>query len=137
MRQRNVRLMVCFGLLFFITWGAGCAATAISAGCSDSCGAPAAPTPSAPAAANSNPALKGNYAFTFTGIKGNGTVSSISASVGTFTADGAGYFTSGELDTTGVGSGAALVAQAFSGTSTIGAHNRRVLTWNLPAQAAQ
>src|SRR5437667_11684739 len=105
MRQRNVRLMVCFGLLFFITWGAGGAATAISAGCSDSCGAAAAPTPSAPAAANSDPAIKGNYAFTLTAIKGNGTAPSISAAVGTFTADGAGNLTSGELDTNGVGTG--------------------------------
>src|SRR5213082_2777024 len=93
MRQRNVRQMVCFGLLFSITWGAGCATTGTSAGCSDSCGAPVAPTPSAPAAANKNPALKGNYAFTFTGIKGNGTISSISAAVGTFAADGAGNVT--------------------------------------------
>jgi len=129
--------MVCFALLFSITWGAGCAATGTSGGCSDSCGAQAAPTPSAPAAANNNPALKGNYAFTFTGIKGNGTVSSISAAVGTFTADGAGNLTSGELDTNGVGTGAALIAQAFIGTYTIGADNRGVMTWNLPAGAAK
>src|SRR5437660_7903650 len=137
MRQRNVRLMVCFALLFSITWGAGCAATETSAGCSDSCGAQAAPTPSAPAAANNNPALKGNYAFTFTGIKGNGTVSSISAAVGTFTADGAGNLTSGELDTNGVGTGAALIAQARTGTYTIGADNRGALPWNVPAGAAK
>ena len=137
MRQRNVRLTVCFALFFSITWGAGCAATGTSAGCSDSCGAQAAPTPSTPAAANNNPALKGNYAFTFTGIKGNGTVSSISAAVGTFTADGAGNLTGGELDTNGVGTGAALIAQAFIGTYTIGADNRGVMTWNLPAGAAK
>src|SRR2546429_6961206 len=53
-------------------------------------------SPSAPAAANNNPALKGNYAFTFSGIKGNGTVS-ISAAVGMFTADGAGNLTSGKI----------------------------------------
>ena len=133
MRQRNVRLVVCFGLLSSIAWGVGCAATSVE--CSGSCGAPA--TPSAPAAANNNLALKGNYAFTFTGIKGNGTVSSISAAVGTFTADGAGNLTSGELDTNGVGTGAALTAQAFTGTYTIGADNRGVMTWNLPAGAAQ
>src|SRR5207249_10377351 len=131
MRQRNVRLTVCFALFFSITWGAGCAATGTSAGCSDSCGAQAAPTPSTPAAANNNPALKGNYAFTFSGIKGNGTVS-ISAAVGMFTADGAGNLTSGKLDTNGVGTGAALTAQAFTGTYTIGADNRGVMTWNLP-----
>jgi len=138
MRQRNARLMVRFGLILSITWGAGCARTAAS-GCSNPCGAATSgpASPSAPAAANNNPALKGNYAFTFTGIKGNGTVSSISAAVGTFTADGAGNLTSGELDTNGVGTGAALIAQAFIGTYTIGADNRGVMTWNLPAGAAK
>ena len=65
MRQRNVRLMVCFGLLLPVTWGAGCARTAASAGCSNPCGAATSgpASPSAPAAANNNPALKGNYAF--------------------------------------------------------------------------
>lgn len=130
MRQRNVRLMVCFGLVLSITWGGGCAATV---GCSDHCGAPAAP--SAPAAPNNNPALRGNYAFTLSGINGNGTVSSISAAVGAFTADGAGNLTSGELDTNGVAPDAALIAQAFTGTYTIGADNRGVMTWSLPAGA--
>ena len=134
MRQRNVLLM-CFGLLLSVTSVAGCAATAASGGCSDQCGAPAAPR--APAAANNNPALRGNYAFTFSGINANGTVSAISASVGTFTADGAGNLTSGELDTNGVGPGAALTAQAFTGTYTIGADARGVMTWNLPAGAAK
>ncbi len=69
-------------------------------------------------------------------IKGNGTVS-ISAAVGMFTADGAGNLTSGELDTNGVGTGAALTAQAFTGTYTIGADNRGVMTWNLPGRAVQ
>ncbi|HKV62100.1 MAG TPA: hypothetical protein VJO16_09315 [Candidatus Acidoferrum sp.] len=130
MRQRNVRL-VRFGLLLSITWGVGCAA-----GCSGSYGAGAVPTPNPPPA-NNNSALKGNYAFTFTGIKGNGTVSSISGAVGTFRADGAGNLTSGELDTNGVGTGAALIAQAFTGTYSIGADNRGVMTWNLPAGAAK
>ncbi len=138
MRQRNARLMVRFGLILSITWGAGCARTAAS-GCSNPCGAATSgpASPSAPAAANNNPALKGNYAFTFSGIKGNGTVSSISAAVGMFTADGAGNLTSGELDTNGVGTGAALTAQAFTGTYTIGADNRGVMTWNLPGRAVQ
>lgn len=135
MGQRNVRLMVCFALLLSVAWGGGCAATAASPGCSGPCGAPAAP--SAPAAANNNPALRGNYAFTFSGIKGQGTVSSISAAVGTFTADGVGNLTNGELDTNGVDTGAALTAQAFTGTYTIGADNRGVMTWNLPAGAAK
>jgi hypothetical protein len=139
MRQRNVRLMVCFGLILSITWGAGCARPTASAGCSNPCGAATSgpASPSAPTAANNNPALKGNYAFTFSGIKGNGTVSSISAAVGMFTADGAGNLTSGELDTNGVGTGAALTAQAFTGTYTIGADNRGVMTWNLPGRAVQ
>lgn len=131
MRQRKIGLIVCFGLLFSVTWGAGCAATSMSAGCSGPCGA------SGPAAANNNPGLKGNYAFTFTGIKGNGTVSSISAAVGSFTADGAGNLVSGELDTNGAGTTAALTAQAFTGTYTIGADNRGVMTWNLPAGSAK
>jgi hypothetical protein len=135
MRQRNVRLMLCFGLLLSIAWGAGCAGTAASGGCSAPCGAPAAP--SAPAAANNNPALRGNYAFAFSGINGNGTVSSISAAVGMLTADGAGNLSNGELDANGVGTGAGLTAQAFTGTYTIGADNRGVMTWNLPAGAAK
>lgn len=105
----------------------------MSAGCSGSCGASGVPTPSAPAAANNDLGLKGNYAFTFTGIKGNGTVSSISAAVGSFTADGAGNLTSGELDTNGAATAAALTAQTFTGRYTIGADNRGVMTWNLPA----
>lgn len=131
MPQRSDRLMVCFGLLLSITWGAGCVGTvASSVACSNSC-----VVPGAPAAANNNPALRGNYAFTFSGINGNGTISSISGAVGSFIADGAGNLTSGELDTNGVGTGAALTAQAFTGTYTIGADNRGLMTWNLPAGA--
>src|ERR1700740_1704984 len=118
MRQQYVRLIVLSAWLFAITWGAGCGATVTSVGCSGPCGPGQAPT--APGAVNNNAALKGNYAFTFTGIKGNGTVSSISAAVGMFTSDGAGNLTSGELDTNGVGTGATLTAQAFTGTYTIG-----------------
>jgi hypothetical protein len=81
--------------------------------------------------------LKGNYAFTFSGITGNGTVSSVFAAVGRFTADGAGNLTSGELDTNGVGTGVALTAQPFTGTYTIGADNRGVMTLNLPNSAAK
>ena len=135
MRQPSVRSVACLALLFAVIWGAGCAAALTSAACSTACGTPSAP--SAPAAANHNTALKGNYAFTLTGINGNGAVSSISAAVGTFNADGAGNLTSGELDTNGVGSGAALNAQAFTGTYTIGADNRGVMTWNLPGGAAK
>jgi hypothetical protein len=53
-----------------------------------------------------NAELNGDYAFTFTGISGNGSVSSVFAAVGRFTADGAGNLTNGELATNGVGAGA-------------------------------
>ncbi len=52
-----------------------------------------------------NAALNGNYAFTFTGKSGNGTVSSAFGAVGRFTADGAGNLTNGELDSNTVGGG--------------------------------
>src|SRR5882724_10909897 len=67
--------------------------------------------------------LNGNYAFTFSGIRGNGSISSVFASVGRFTADGAGNLTNGELDSNGVGAGTTLVAQPFTGTYSIGADN--------------
>ena len=58
-----------------------------------------------------NAELNGNYGFTFTGISGNGTVSSVFGAVGRLTADGAGNLTNGELDTNTVGGGGA--AQSF------------------------
>ncbi|MGC2418401.1 MAG: hypothetical protein WA434_11685, partial [Candidatus Acidiferrales bacterium] len=70
-----------------------------------------------------NAELKGNYAFTFSGLNGNGTVSSAFGAVGRFTADGAGNLTNGEVVTNGVGGGATS-AQAFIGTYSIGADNR-------------
>jgi hypothetical protein len=76
----------------------------------------------------SNAELNGDYAFTFNGITGNGRVSSVFAAVGRFTADGAGNLTNGELDTNGVGAGAAAVAQTFTGTYAIGADHRGVMT---------
>jgi hypothetical protein len=81
--------------------------------------------------------LKGNYAFSFSGITGNGTISSVFAAVGRFAADGTGNLTSGELDTNGVGTGVALTAQSFTGTYTIGADNRGVMTLNLPGGAVK
>ena len=81
--------------------------------------------------------LNGNYAFTFSGVSGNGTVSSVFAAVGRFTADGAGNLTNGELDTNGVGAGAALVAQTFTGTYSIGADNRGVMTLNIGGSSAR
>jgi len=76
--------------------------------------------------------LNGNYAFSFNGIRGNASVSSVFAAVGRFTADGAGNITNGELDTNGVGVGTNFVAQAFTGTYSIGADHRGVLTFTGP-----
>src|SRR6266478_8188510 len=81
-----------------------------------------------------NAELNGNYAFTFNGISGNGTVSSIFGAVGRFTADGAGNVTNGELDSNGVGGGAA--AQSFTGTYSIGADNRGVMALSVGAKLA-
>jgi hypothetical protein len=81
--------------------------------------------------------LKGNYAFTFNGITGNGNVSSVFAAVGRFTADGAGNLTNGELDTNGIGPGAVLSAQAFTGTYSIGSDNRGVMTLNFAGTSAK
>src|SRR3989449_124083 len=81
-----------------------------------------------------NAEMNGSYAFTFTGISGNGTVSSVYGAVGRFTADGAGNVTNGELDTNTVGGGA--VAQTFTGTYSIGADNRGVMTLSIGAKLA-
>jgi len=72
--------------------------------------------------------LNGNYAFNFTGSSGSSSGSSVFAAVGRFTADGAGNLTIGELDTNGIGQGAALSAQLFTGTYSIGPDNRGVMT---------
>src|SRR6266851_5749992 len=82
-----------------------------------------------------NAELNGNYAFTFRGISGNGTVSSVFGAVGRFMADGAGNLTNGELDTNAVGGGAA--AQSFTGTYSIGADNRGVMNLNLSGGSAR
>src|SRR5207249_2738367 len=66
---------------------------------------------------------------------GNSGGSSVFGAVGRFTADGSGNITNGELDTNGVGPGAALAAQAFTGTYAIGADNRGVMTLNIPGGA--
>src|SRR5258708_13840147 len=75
--------------------------------------------------------LNGNYAFSFSGIHGNASVASTYAAVGRFTAEGAGNITNGELDTNGVGIGT-FVAQAFTGTYSIGADHRGVMTFTGP-----
>ena len=84
-----------------------------------------------------NAALNGNYAFTFSGFTGSGGNSAVFAAVGRFTADGAGNVTNGELDTNGVGAGAVLTAQPFTGTYTIGADNRGTMTLNIAGSAAK
>jgi hypothetical protein len=139
MRRSNVRLVICFALFFASPFEWGCATQASSAasGCSGPCGTTPAQAPSTSTpAANNDSALKGSYAFSFSGITGNGTVSSGFAAVGRFTADGAGNLSSGELDTNGVGTGA-LTAQSFTGTYTIGADNRGVMTWNFSSGSAK
>jgi hypothetical protein len=82
-----------------------------------------------------NAALNGNYAFTFTGMSGNGSFASGFAAAGRFTADGAGNLTNGEMDTNTVGGGGA--AQAFTGTYSIGADNRGVMTLNFSGSSAK
>jgi hypothetical protein len=82
-------------------------------------------------------ALKGNYAFSFTGFTGSGGNSAVFAAAGRFTADGAGNVTNGELDSNGVGAGAVLTAQPFTGTYTIGADNRGTMTLNIAGSASQ
>ena len=76
--------------------------------------------------------LNGNYAFSFSGIRGNASVASAFAAVGRFTADGAGNLTNGQLDTNGVGVGSTLTAQSFTGTYSIGADQRGVMTLTGP-----
>jgi hypothetical protein len=80
-----------------------------------------------------NAALKGDYAFTFDGMTtGGGGNSTPFAAVGRFTSDGAGNLTNGELDTNGVGLPEKLIAQSFTGTYSIGADNRGVMSLNIP-----
>ena len=83
-----------------------------------------------------NAELNGNYAFTFSGISGNGSISSVFGAVGRFTADGAGNLTNGELVTNGVGAGATS-PQSFTGTYAIGADNRGVMTLNFSGSSAK
>jgi len=80
-----------------------------------------------------NSELNGDYAFTFNGMTtGGGGASTVFASVGRFTADGAGNLTKGELDSNGVGPQERLSAQTFTGTYAIGADHRGVMTLNIP-----
>src|SRR5258708_25972859 len=67
-------------------------------------------------------------------MTGNSSASSIFATVGSFTADGAGNIANGEMDTNGVSGGAA--AQLFTGSYSIGADNRGVMRLSLPGSTA-
>lgn len=85
------------------------------------------------ARAQNNSLLIGEYAFSFNGATtSDGRNSTPFAAVGRFTADGAGNVTNGELDANGVGPMEKLVAQAFTGTYSIGADNRGTMNWNIP-----
>ena len=85
------------------------------------------------ARAQNNAALQGDYAFTFNGMTtGGGTSWTPFAAVGRFTADGAGNLTNGELDTNGFTAAEKLLAQAFTGTYSIGADNRGLMNLNIP-----
>src|SRR5713101_7349753 len=110
MRKRNALLIVCFAAVL-------------------------ASTVRAQTSGVNNAELNGNYAFTFRGISGNGTVSSVFGAVGRFTADGAGNVTNGELDTNTAGGGTA--AQSFTGTYSIGADNRGVMNLNISGSSAR
>src|SRR3981189_1754643 len=136
MRELNVRLILCFALLFAATSGAGCASQTPAAGCSGQCAPLTGQGPTNPPV-NNDAGLNGNYAFTFSGISGNGSVSSFFATVGRFMADGAGNLTNGELETNGVGARAALVGRSFTGTYSIGADNRGVMTLNFSGSSAK
>src|SRR6266478_8978606 len=124
MRKPNILQILCFVLLFAVISGAGCASP---------CDPP--PVSGPPSTAVKNGALNGNYTFTFSGLTGNGGVSSVFASVGRFTSDGAGNLTNGELDTNDVAG--ARAAQSFTGTYSIGNDNRGVMTLNFSSSSAK
>ena len=80
-----------------------------------------------------NAELKGDYAFSFTGMTtGGGSASTVFAAVGRFTADGAGNLTNGELDSNAAGPQDRLTAQAFTGTYAIGSDHRGVMNLSIP-----
>src|SRR5215472_12019314 len=80
-----------------------------------------------------NAQLKGDYAFTFNGMTtGGGGASTPFAAVGRFTADGAGNLTNGELDSNGADPNEKGVGVAFTGSYSIGADNRGLMSLNIP-----
>ena len=93
--------------------------------------------PSQTPSQTNNTELNGSYAFTFNGLTGNNSGSVVFAAVGRFSADGAGNLTNGELDTNGIGAGAVLIAQSFTGTYVIGADNRGVMTLDMGGASAK
>jgi hypothetical protein len=109
MRELNVLLVLCFGLVF---------SSAVRAQGTSGV---------------NNAALKGDYAFSFNGMTtGDNLTSTPFAAVGRFTADGAGSLSNGELDANGFGAMEKAVAQPFTGTYSIGADNRGVMNLNIP-----
>jgi hypothetical protein len=120
MSKLNPLAIACFGLVFLLT----------------GCGQGNSPVSTPGGGTTSNIAeLSGNYAFTFNGITGGPGYSVVFAAVGRFTADGAGNLTNGEVDTNGIGAGAVLTAQTFTGTYSIGADHRGVMSMNIPGGA--
>jgi hypothetical protein len=80
-----------------------------------------------------NAELNGNYAFSFNGhTTGGGGASTVFGAVGRFTADGAGNLLNGEIDSNGAGATDRLMAQAFTGTYSIGPDHRGVMSLNIP-----
>jgi len=80
-----------------------------------------------------NAQLKGDYAFTFNGMTTGGSGASTPfAAVGRFTADGAGNLTNGELDSNGADPNEKGVGVAFTGSYSIGADNRGLMSLNIP-----
>ncbi len=79
-----------------------------------------------------NAGLNGDYAFTFTGVNTSGSFAF--AGVGRFTADGAGNVTKGEVDVNASQyPGPVVVQESLTGTYAIGADNRGVMNWDIPA----
>jgi hypothetical protein len=117
MKKLNVLLFVCFAAVF-------------------------APTVRAQTSGVNNAKLNGNYALNFNGFS-VGVVgiasgrSVVCGAVGRFTADGAGNLTNGELDGNGLGPGTVFTQQPFTGTYTIGADNRGMMTLNIAGVAYQ
>jgi len=82
-----------------------------------------------------NAKLNGDYAFTFSGVNSGGLF--VFVGVGSFTADGAGNVTKGEVDVNASQQPGPLVpAEPMTGTYAIGADNRGVMIWDIPDSAS-